>query len=325
MSADDPPRVLVLSYWNLNTPAFGGGTRIRALIRALGARAVLCQPAPSHPEVETRSYPFDLGRRKRAGINWGMFNGFLPFNRGSMRRAIREIHPALIVHTSMWTHAATRGMRGLPPMVLDAHDVNAEAIAERYGRTHWATRMVRGWEARTVRDMAHVFACSAKDRELFIRRYELPSAAVSVVPNGVDIESSAAALGTLDPDADRAIGNRCPLLFMGKLDYQPNREALDFLHGEVMPQLEKAAPGVFCLLVVGGPVPGGSFHPSILFAGRVPSVAPWLNRSAMGLAPIFSGSGTRLKILEYMAARKPVIATPKGAEGIDAAPGHDLL
>ncbi|MBP7275037.1 MAG: glycosyltransferase [Kiritimatiellae bacterium] len=325
MNADETTRVLVLSYWNLNSPAFGGGTRIMALLRSLGPRAVLCQPAPRHPDVESRTYAIDLGRRKRAGINWGMFNGFLPFNRRTIRRAIREIRPAVIVHTSMWTHAVTRGMRGLPPMMLDAHDVNAVAIAERYGPWHGATRLVRRWESRTVRDMTHVFACSSRDREDFIRMYGVSASSVSVVPNGVEIETGAVAVPALPARAEQAVGGRHPLLFMGKLDYQPNREALDFLSRRLMPELEAAAPGVFCLLVVGGPVPEGEFHPAIIFSGRVPSVAPWLARAEICLAPIFSGSGTRLKILEYMAARKPVIATPKGAEGIEATPGRDLL
>ena len=45
----------------------------------------------------------------------------------------------------------------------------------------------------------------------------------------------------------------------------------------------------------------------------------------MCVAPIFSGSGTRLKILEYMAAAKPVISTIKGAEGISVNNGEDIL
>ena len=39
--------VLVLSYWNLNAPSFGGARRIRALLDCLGDRALLVQPAPA--------------------------------------------------------------------------------------------------------------------------------------------------------------------------------------------------------------------------------------------------------------------------------------
>jgi len=50
-----------------------------------------------------------------------------------------------------------------------------------------------------------------------------------------------------------------------------------------------------------------------------------LRRADICLAPISSGSGTRLKILEYMASAKPVVTTAKGAEGIDAQPDRDWI
>ena len=60
------------------------------------------------------------------------------------------------------------------------------------------------------------------------------------------------------------------------------------------------------------------------YAGRVADVAPWIRIADLCLAPIFSGSGTRIKVLEYMAAPKPVVATAKALEGIEAVPGRDV-
>jgi len=54
-------------------------------------------------------------------------------------------------------------------------------------------------------------------------------------------------------------------------------------------------------------------------------VAPYLKRASVCVAPIFSGSGTRLKILEYLAAGRPVVATPKAAEGLAVEHGRHLL
>jgi glycosyltransferase involved in cell wall biosynthesis len=45
----------------------------------------------------------------------------------------------------------------------------------------------------------------------------------------------------------------------------------------------------------------------------------------VAVAPIFSGSGTRLKILEAMAAGIPVVATEKAAEGLSVTHGRDIL
>jgi glycosyltransferase involved in cell wall biosynthesis len=43
------------------------------------------------------------------------------------------------------------------------------------------------------------------------------------------------------------------------------------------------------------------------------------------IAPIRSGSGTKMKILNAMAQAKPVVTTPVGAEGIEAAPDEEIL
>ena len=112
---------------------------------------------------------------------------------------------------------------------------------------------------------------------------------------------------------------------MGKLDYQPNRQALEFTSRSLMPELERTAPGRFKTLICGGPVPSGSFHHSMVFAGIVPSPVPYMHRANICIAPLFSRSGTRLKILEYLAARKAVVSTPKGAEGLACRSGTHLL
>lgn len=310
-------RALVLSYWNLNAPSFGGARRIRALLDTLGERALLVQPAPAHPHTRSWTFGPDLGRRK-VGINWGMFNFLLPTMAVRVRRLVRRERPSLIVATSIWSYLPLRRMKGLPPVVLDAHDVLGNAIEERHGVRHLFTRLVRAWERRVVSRVDHVFACSDLDRAQFITRYGVPADQVSVVPNGVDMEAwfGPADNGTVDPAVESALHGTTVLFFMGKLDYQPNREALTFLAGQVLPELERDGGGPCRLLVCGGPTPAVAPHPGMVFAGRVPDIVPYVRRADICLAPIFTGSGTRLKILEYMAAGKPVVATPKGAEGL---------
>ncbi len=314
--------VLVLSYWNLNRVAFGGGRRIEALLKLLDDRVLLCQPAPPHPRWPTVPFRFDLGRRK-IGFNWGIFNFFLPGASNAVRRAIRERKPALVVLTSIWAWAPLRPLRDRPPIVLDAHDVLAAAIAERFGGGHPFARCVAAWERRAVHATDLVIACSDADARAFRARYRLGPDRVVVVPNGADLPERTG--GEIDPSvAARLAGADVVLLFMGKLDYQPNVAALRFLFDELMPALERAAPGRFRLLVVGGPRPPVEAPPGVVMAGRVPDVGPYLERADLCLAPIFTGSGTRLKILEYLAAGRPVVATAKGAEGLDVETGRHL-
>jgi glycosyltransferase involved in cell wall biosynthesis len=63
----------------------------------------------------------------------------------------------------------------------------------------------------------------------------------------------------------------------------------------------------------------------VTLAGYVNDIGALIASSAVSLAPLWSGGGTRLKILEAMAIGTPVVATSKGTEGLDARNEEDLL
>ncbi len=64
---------------------------------------------------------------------------------------------------------------------------------------------------------------------------------------------------------------------------------------------------------------------NVTLAGFVEDVRPLIARSYMSIAPLRVGGGTRIKILESMALKTPVVSTTKGAEGLDALHGQHLL
>jgi len=321
------PPVAVLSYYNVNEACSGGTRRVNELLNAIGPdRVRLIQPRSSHPEFQTDFFHPDFGAR-RVGINWGMFNFFWSPTARRVRRWISEKPPACLVLNSIWAWAPFSQAGAPCPMVLDAQNVDAIAIAERFGRAHPFSRMVARWEARVLRSAELVFACSEVDRDHFIARYPIDPARVRVVPNGAEWPAEDEIRpGRLDAETEAQLGNSTVLLFVGgKLDYPPNAEGLAYIRDRLLPELERQQPGAYRVLVIGAPVPKERLHPSILCLGRVPSLAPYLRRADVCLAPIFSGSGTRLKILDYLAWGKPVVATPKGAEGIACRAGEHLL
>jgi len=61
------------------------------------------------------------------------------------------------------------------------------------------------------------------------------------------------------------------------------------------------------------------------FLGRPPEVRTAYERAFAAVVPLFSGSGTRLKVLEAFAYGRPVVATSKAVEGLDVVDGVHYL
>jgi len=147
---------------------------------------------------------------------------------------------------------------------------------------------------------------------------------IHIIPNGADTQK-------FNPNIDASSIRRKhnlesdPLvIFMGKLDYQPNLEALELLFHNIMPNVLQQVPNCK-FLIVGMNPPAHLNHESILYTDYVKDVTEYIAAADVAIAPILSGSGTRLKILEYMAIGKPVISTRLGAEGIAIENGKNII
>lgn len=119
------------------------------------------------------------------------------------------------------------------------------------------------------------------------------------------------------------------LLMVGNLGYLPNEDGVRYLCEAILPELRAA---------IGKPlrvtVAGGGAAPDLLalgaangldMPGRVDDLAPLYAGSDIAVVPLRAGGGTRIKILEAFAAGVPVVATPIGAEGIEATLGEHLM
>ena len=160
----------------------------------------------------------------------------------------------------------------------------------------------------------HVFACSTEDKNLFAMVYGVPLERISLAPNGV-FASQIVPLGT--PPISNGI-KRVRAIFIGS-GYGPNREAA--LH--IVEQLAPANPEIDFILL--GGVSGepsiqssASAHPNVELAGMVSDEEKlsWLQGADLAINPMFSGSGTNVKMFDFMSVGLPVLATPTGARGI---------
>ena len=171
-----------------------------------------------------------------------------------------------------------------------------------------ARRLAR-YEERVCRGADAVIAVSNEDRDL-LRRYG--GAPITVMPNGVEAAD-------YRPPPGNARSRR-QLVFSGKMDYRPNVDAAEWLCKAVLPRVWAAEPSA-CLSIVGRtPAPRLSAlagDQRITLTGWVESVLPFLHDAALFVVPLRMGSGTRLKILQAMAAGCAVLSTSIGAAGLN--------
>jgi glycosyltransferase involved in cell wall biosynthesis len=204
-------------------------------------------------------------------------------------------------------------------IVYHAHNVEYLLRLERDNRIVAALTRRAEWNLLAVSHRS--FAVSEEDRQRFSALYGvLPM----LLPNALDCSASRTTPERVTAARERYRITGESILFMGFYEYPPNRAAVDFLMNEVMPWLRRRRPSVE-LVVTGGTIPYSApwlINPGVVGREEFNAI---LGACRIGVAPIFSGSGTRLKILEYMAAGLPVVATRKGAEGLGVQPGVHAL
>lgn len=133
------------------------------------------------------------------------------------------------------------------------------------------------------------------------------------------------------PPRDRPlspVGRRPPsVLFAGYYRHPPNADAARWLVHEIFPAVRREHPEAE-LVLVGEEPPAdlkGLDEKGVVAVGAVDDMTEYLDRAAVVVAPIRSGGGVRVKVLEALGARKAVVATRLAAEGIEAPPGDAIL
>ncbi|MEM5879102.1 MAG: glycosyltransferase family 4 protein [Candidatus Aenigmatarchaeota archaeon] len=193
-------------------------------------------------------------------------------------------------------------------IIVDAH--NTEYIVQKFKRGEIASFLILFFEKIAFNLADKIFSVSEKDKKIINK---LTKNKVVVIPNSID---------TTPFDARKAyfLKKFKPLLvFHGLISYKPNSEALNFILS-MLPSLRKTFSNLN--LIVFGPGSEGLSGEGVISLGKlqfkkIPSV---IRQCDIAVLPIFHGSGSRLKVLEYMAAKVPIVATPKAVEGLDLVP-----
>ncbi len=222
--------------------------------------------------------------------------------------------------------------QGKIPLILDEHNIywelNQYSIFDSplFLTPLGQTRAVRGvlgpwlrsrgtaFELNAMKKADHVLFTSERDASMAKKRVPQIAERVTVIPNCIDVKR-------YGPGAPKR--NGLPkVLFVGKLNYTPNRDAAENICQKLAPHFIGKAEFV----IAGAPIPNVDNVPeNVRFLGWVDDVRPLMTDSTVCIVPLRHGSGTRIKILEYMASSRPIVATSKGCEGLEVTHEKDII
>lgn len=175
---------------------------------------------------------------------------------------------------------------------------------------------LRSYLSRLLNSFQSCTVVSEKERQLLQEAFPKHTGTVEVIPNCVQFS---------EYENLRVSPKTNQLIFSGSFRYHVNYDAMVWFISKVYPQILNRILDVN-LVITGDhadlPLPPA---PNVTLAGYVDDINGLIASSWVSIVPLLSGGGTRLKILEAMAAGTPVVTTSKGAEGLDAISGKHLL
>ncbi len=218
------------------------------------------------------------------------------------------------------------------PVIWDSVDCISNLFAQSarhsqslFGR--WVGRLelrrTRRYEAHLVHRFPRVLVTSSVDRDALLGLGAgSPGAAhpqIEALLNGVDAELFYPIDERFQPDT---------IVFSGKMSYHANVTAISKFAQNVMPLVWAARPDVKLWIVGKDPDPQVrrlAADSRVQVMGTVPEMRTFLGRAAVSVAPIAYGTGIQNKVLEAMACRTPVVASPQAVMALQTRPGLDVL
>jgi len=242
----------------------------------------------------------------------------------TLQKHAQEAEVAIFSHP--WMYGCVRDIvRARERLIIyDAQNCEAVLRAQLLGSHEFGrclSQSVRAIEGLLCQESDLILACSEEDKQAFVAVHGVQAEKIVIVPNGVDIQNIQPVSAAARVQAKDALGIAgFAALFIG-IAYPPNLEAARL----IIDQLAPANPDVTFIIVgsVGERIAveiDRSNRPSnVKLLGAVSDEVRNRAYAAADIAinPMFTGSGTNIKMLDFLAAGLPTVTTPIGARGIN--------
>jgi polysaccharide biosynthesis protein PslH len=299
------------------------------------ARSGTCSSGEIPMTLVPREKPYTFGKLALGAVGRapaGLLNFVSPAMTEALETALARDAYDIVqiegIEMSSYLHIIRASSRRPKYIVMDWHNIESE-LMHRYSLTAKtlfhrlyllrAASQFKKIECEILDNCDLNLVTSERERQHLLRRR--PQSRVTVVENGVNVEQF---VGPAKDSNDRLLPGIRRVLFVGSMDYHPNIDAVQYFADEIWPALHHQLPSAVFTIVGRNPskkVRALASRTAIEVTGTVRDVRPYYRESFVAVVPLRMGAGTRLKILEAMAAGLPVVSTALGAEGLAAQPG----
>ncbi|NJD22504.1 MAG: glycosyltransferase [Melioribacter sp.] len=209
--------------------------------------------------------------------------------------------------------------------ILDEHNIEYDNLFRMWKyqqnslrRVHYYREYKKSYEEEIAacKKMDAIFVVSDRDRAILNK--DVPHIPKFLIPNGVDTSYFTPQPTELEPYS---------MVFTGMMGYFPNYDGMLYFLDEIFPLILKKIPQAKVYIVGNSPPKclQDRSADNIIVTGFVEDVRPYVWRSSLYVVPLRMGGGTRLKVLEALAMKKPVVTTSIGCEGINVVDGESVL
>lgn len=243
----------------------------------------------------------------------------------AIKRRLAETHYDLVHFDTLGLAQYRHLVIGIPT-ALDHHNIESHMMLRRAAKESNPVKKayffqeghrLRRYEKAILKRFDTHVTCSEVDRERLLALDG--SIDVKVIPNTVRI-----------PEAyPRPVSLTKKMLFIGGLDWYPNRDAMLHFCRKIWPEILRRVPEAQMDIV--GKNPGNEIlaaaeaYPGLRVHGFVEGLDHLYQEAAVFVCPIRDGGGTKLKVLDAMAHQLPVIGYPESCEGLAIKDGNHAL
>ena len=325
-------RVLVVSWLPLVPADSGYKKRVTELYAQLASLVDVLVLSPGSKPAGVAWNP--IGSEDALGMAPESFVACLPkakllktfttsYSRNAVRHA-RKFHPDVVIAEGLW---AVRSARKVASATGSRLVVVVQNIEERSAQGVYPSPIpvLLGAYERSVYRKANLLVALTEEESHHLGEW-FPNAKprICVVPNGTVLPPLVVPESIDRVKAGWRIGEgERIVLFVGRLDYPPNRKALEWFSEEVCPAFQSGFSSVRWL-AAGVPQPRDSLPP-FEFVGYVEDLDAALAAADVCIAPVRHGSGTSIKVLDYLGAGCPVVACSHAVRGLPVSDGDHLL